>query len=75
MNRNLIVPLIVLETLACILLAFGLGAKFSPEVELFKPLADLELGLPMIVIGAVLLVLCVPMIVMWVLASMRERGR
>ncbi len=75
MNRHLIIPLLLLDTLGCILLAFGLGAKFSPEMPLFKPLAELELALPMIIAGALLILLCMPLIARWVLASMRERGR
>ena len=35
MNRHLIIPIVLLATLAAVLLAFGLGSWFSPQVILF----------------------------------------
>lgn len=75
MNRNLIIPLVLLDTLAAVLLAFGLGAWFSPEVALFKPLAERNLGMPMTIVGGALMLICAPLMWRWVVASMRERGR
>jgi len=75
MNRHLIVPIVLLDTLAAVLLAFGLGAWFSPEVALFKPLADRHLGMPMTLVGGVLMLICAPLMWRLVVASMRERGR
>jgi hypothetical protein len=75
MNRHLIIPIVLLDTLAAVLLAIGLGAWFSPEVTLFKPLSDRQLGVPMVVAGVVLLSLCAPLMLRWFLASMRERSR
>ena len=75
MNRHLIVPVVLLHTLAAVLIAFGLGVWFSPEVALFKPLADRHLGMPMTIVGGVLLLICTPLMWRLVLASMRERGR
>ena len=75
MNRHLIIPIVLLDTLAAVLLAFGLGAWFSPDVSLFKPLAERQLGMPMTIVGAVLMLICAPLMLRWVLASMRERGR
>lgn len=75
MNRHLIIPLVLLDGLAAVLLAFGLGAWFSPEIALFKPLADRNLGMPMTLIGAVLMAICLPLMLRWLLTSMRERGR
>lgn len=75
MNRNLIIPIVLLHTLAAVMLAFGLGAWFSPEEPLFQPLAARQLGVPMVVVGAVLMLVCTPFMWRWLLASMRERGR
>ena len=75
MNRHLIIPIVLLDTLAAVLLAFGLGAWFSPEVSLFKPLAEHQLGMPITIVGGVLMLICAPLMLCWVLASMRERGR
>ncbi|MGE4071246.1 MAG: hypothetical protein AB7E72_08730 [Lysobacterales bacterium] len=75
MNRNLIIPLIALDSLAALLLALGLLTHFSPEIEFLRPLAELNLAIPMMVVGAVLMVICGPLMVRWFIASMRERGR
>jgi hypothetical protein len=75
MNRVLIIPLIALDSLAALLLALGLLTHFSPEIEFLRPLAERNLAVPMIAVGAVLMVICGPLMVRWFVASMRERGR
>ncbi len=75
MNRHLIIPLILLDALAAMLLALGLVAHFAPDLELVAPLARLQLAIPLIVIGAALMLICGPLMLRWFLVSMRERGR
>ena len=75
MNRNLIIPLILLDSLAAIMLALGLVAHFRPEIELVKPIVDNHLALPMMIVGGVLMLICGPLMIRWFLSSMRERGR
>ncbi|MCB1600010.1 MAG: hypothetical protein H7A19_01970 [Rhodanobacteraceae bacterium] len=75
MNRNLIIPLIALDALAALLLAVGLLTRFSPEIEFLRPLVERNLGVPMMAAGAVLMVICGPLMIRWFIASMRERGR
>ena len=75
MNRLLIIPLIALDSLAALLLALGLLAYFSPEIAFLQPLVERNLAVPMMVVGAVLMVICGPLMIRWFIASMRERGR
>jgi hypothetical protein len=75
MNRNLIIPMVLLDGLAAALLALGLVAYFVPDLELVAPLVRLELAIPLIVIGAALMLICAPLMLRWFLISMRERGR
>jgi hypothetical protein len=75
MNPLLIIPLIALDVLGALLLAFGVAVQFRPETDLLRPLVERQLGIPMMVAGALLMVICGPLMIRWFLISMRERGR
>ncbi len=75
MNRHLIIPLVMADGLAAVLLAIGLGAWFAPATTPFDLIAERGLALPLIVIGAVGMLVCGPLMLRWFIASMRERGR
>ncbi len=75
MKRHLIIPLVMADGLAAVLLAAGLGAWFAPGVSPFDLIAARGLALPLIVIGAVGMLVCGPLMLRWFIASMRERGR
>ncbi len=75
MNRNLIIPIVLLDALAAMLLAIGALAYLQPDIDFLAPITRLGLALPMIVIGVVLMLICAPLMWRWFLASMRERSR
>lgn len=75
MNRHLIIPLVMADGLAAVLLAIGLAAHFAPDTSPFDLVAARGLALPLIVIGAVGMLVCGPLMLRWFIASMRERGR
>lgn len=75
MNRNLIIPIVMLDSLAALLLAAGLLAHLVPNLDLVAPLATRGLALPMIVTGTVLMLICAPLMWRWFIASMKERSR
>lgn len=75
MNRHLIIPLVLADGLAAVLLAAGLGAYFAPSISPFDLVATRGLALPLIVIGGAGILVCGPLMLRWFIASMRERGR
>jgi hypothetical protein len=75
MNRNLIIPIVLLDALAAMLLAIGLLAYLQPDIDFLAPITRLGLAIPMIVVGALLMLGCAPLMWRWFLASMRERSR
>lgn len=75
MNRLLIIPLILLDVLAALLLALGAAAYFGPTIDVLRSIADQKLALPMMVVGALLMAICGPLMIRLFIASMRERGR
>jgi len=75
MNRNLIIPIVLLDSIAALLLAFGVLAYLQPGMDLVEPIARRGLALPMMVVGVVLMLICAPLMWRWFIASMRERSR
>lgn len=75
MNRNLIIPIVLLDAFAVLLVAFGVLAHLQPGMDLVEPIARRGLALPMMVVGGVLMLVCAPLMWRWFIASMKERSR
>jgi hypothetical protein len=71
-NRQLLIPLAMVDAIGAAALAFGLGAKFSPEQLPFRWLAAHDLAMPAIVLGAVLMALSLPLMIKLVLNSTKR---
>lgn len=72
MNRNLLIPVVLIEALGTALLAFGLGARFAPQELPFRWLAAQGLAIPAITVGAVLVAVSLPVVIKIALDSVKR---
>lgn len=75
MPRHLLIPLALVDALGAALLAFGLGAYFSPAELPFRWLAAHGLAIPAIALGALLMLVSLPLIIKMALAAQPRSRR